>query len=86
MRVSIHLFGAFRQFQEHDVLDLDCPPGATVADVRRAFDAYAIAHWRGYDAGLLRSSAMATEEEFLRPSSPIPADGRLAVIPPVSGG
>ena len=89
MRVSIRLFGAFRRFQERDVLDLelpDAPDGATVADVRRAFDAFACAHWPGYEAGLLRSSALATEDALLRANSPIPADGRLAVIPPVSGG
>ena len=90
MRVSIRLFGAFRQFQERDVLDLDVPDtetgSATVADVRRALDTYALSHWRSYNAGLLRSSALATEDEFLRTTSAIPADGRLAVIPPVSGG
>ena len=32
------------------------------------------------------NAALATEDEFLRPTSAIPADGRLAVIPPVSGG
>ncbi len=26
MRVSIRLFGAFRQLQEQETLDLDCPP------------------------------------------------------------
>ncbi len=91
MRVSIRLFGAFRRFQERDVLDLEVPVAgetgaATIADVRRAFDAHARMHWPGYDAGLLRSAALATEDALLRASSPIPADGRLAVIPPVSGG
>jgi molybdopterin synthase sulfur carrier subunit len=91
MRISIRLFGAFRQFQDSDLLELEMPDAqrpdaATVADVRLALDAYALAHWRGYDVGLLRSSAFATEETVLRANSPIPADGRLAVIPPVSGG
>lgn len=79
-------FGAFRQFQEHDTLDLNCPGAATVADVRSAMDAYARAHWLGYAAGLLQTSAFASEAELLRSTSPIPDDGRLAIIPPVSGG
>lgn len=91
MRVSIQLFGAFRQFQARDVLELDLSDidgvsAPTVADVRRAFDAHALAHWPGYHSGLLRSSALATEDALLRANSPIPVDGRLAVIPPVSGG
>lgn len=86
MRVSIRLFGVLRQFQAAEVLDLDCPGAATVADVRQAFDAHARAHWPGYAAGLLRASALATEDALLHATSPIPADGRLAVIPPVSGG
>ncbi len=86
MRVSIQLFGAFRQFQEHDTLDLDCPGAATVADVRSAMDAYAQAYWLGCPAGLLQTSAFASEAEVLRSTSPIPGDGRLAIIPPVSGG
>ncbi len=86
MRVSIRLFGAFRPFQAHDVLELDCPDDATVEDVRAAFDAHASAHWNGYNSRLLRLSALATEDALLPAGSRVPADGRLAVIPPVSGG
>lgn len=86
MRVSIRLFGAFRQFQTDDILELDCPGAHTVADVRGTLDAYGLAHWPGFTSGLLRTSAFATEEELLRAGSAIPADGRLAIIPPVSGG
>lgn len=86
MRISIQLYGAFRQFQEAGTLDLDCPGAATINDVRVAMDAYGQSHWHGYSPGLLRTSAFATETEILRTSNAIPADGRLAVIPPVSGG
>ncbi|MBN8211543.1 MAG: hypothetical protein J0M09_01325 [Xanthomonadales bacterium] len=86
MRISIQLYGAFRQFQEEGKLDLDCPGATTIGDVRAAMDVYGLSHWRGYTSGLMRTSAFATETELLRASSPIPTDGRLAIIPPVCGG
>ena len=86
MRVSIRLFGAFRQFQADDILELDCPGARIVADVRGALDAYGLARWNGFSSSLLRTSAFATESELLSAGSAIPADGQLAIIPPVSGG
>ncbi|MBX3711847.1 MAG: MoaD/ThiS family protein [Lysobacter sp.] len=86
MQVTLHLYGAFRQFQHEDVLTLDCPGARTVDDVRSALDAHGRAHWPGFTSGLLRTSAFATEDTLLRAASPLPADGRLAIIPPVSGG
>ena len=65
----------------HEALDL--PGVSTVAEFRAAFDAWAGAHWPGYAPGLLKASAIATESTLLRADSPLPADGRLALLPPV---
>ena len=86
MQITIRLFGAFRQFQQEDTLALDCPHATTIDDVRNALDAHARAHWREEALALLRVSAFATDAELLRRGSALPADGRLAIIPPVSGG
>lgn len=86
MIVSIQLFGAFRQFHHGEELQLACPGVTTVADVRAALDAYGVAHWPGYRPGLLRTSAFASPTTLLRDGHPVPDDGRLAVLPPVSGG
>lgn len=86
MNVAIQLFGAFRQFQQADELRLACPGARSIADVRAAFDAHASANWPGYHPTLLRTSAFASTSCVLRDADPIPEDGRLAVLPPVSGG
>jgi molybdopterin synthase sulfur carrier subunit len=86
MQVTIRLFGAFRQFQDEDLLTLDCPGARTISDVRCALDVHGRAHWPGFSSSLLRTSAFATDEALLRAGSLLPADGRLAIIPPVSGG
>lgn len=84
--ITLQLFGRFREFSDDQEIKLDLPDVATVAEFRDAFDAWALAHWPGYAPGLLKSSAIASESTLLHARSPLPADGRIAVLPPVSGG
>lgn len=86
MRLSIQLFGPFRQFQSGPTLALDCPGAKNLSDVRAALDAYAQSNWSGYRSSLLRSSAFATSSTVLRDGDALPADGQLAILPPVNGG
>ena len=86
MKITLQLFGRFREFSAAPELALDLPGVSTVAEFRAAFDAWAGAHWPGYAPALLKASAIATESTLLRADSPLPADGRLALLPPVSGG
>lgn len=86
MTITVQLFGRFREFSAAHEITLELPGIATVADFRAAFDAWAGAHWPGYTPALLRASAVATDTTLLRTDSPLPADGRLALLPPVSGG
>ena len=86
MKITLQLFGRFRDFSAAPEIALDLPGVSTVAEFRAAFDAWAGAHWPGYAPGLLKASAIATESTLLRADSPLPADGRLALLPPVSGG
>lgn len=86
MKITVQLFGRFREFSPAHEIALELPGVATVADFRVAFDDWARAHWPGYVPGLLKASAIATETALLHPGSPLPADGRLALLPPVSGG
>ena len=86
MKITLQLFGRFREFSAAPEIALDLPGVSTVAEFRAAFDAWAGAHWPGYAPGLLKASAIATESILLRTDSPLPADGRLALLPPVSGG
>ena len=86
MKITLQLFGRFREFSAEPEIALELPGIATVAEFRAAFDAWARAHWPGYAPGLLQASAIATESTLLRADSALPADGRLALLPPVSGG
>jgi molybdopterin synthase sulfur carrier subunit len=86
MLITLQLFGRFREFAATPEITLDFPGIATVGEFRAAFDAWAQANWPAYRPGLLKASAIATESTLLHAGSPLPADGRIAVLPPVSGG
>lgn len=86
MKVVVNLFGAFRDLQPQVQLELDLPEGARVADLREALADYARTNWSGFRPGLLACSAFASESAVLRDSDALPANGPMAVLPPVSGG
>ncbi|AXK71496.1 molybdopterin converting factor [Lysobacter sp. TY2-98] len=82
--VHIELFGALREVV----------PGArihtttearTVGELRAQIDAES-AGWPAQARALLSRSAFASTTTVLRDSDPLPDDGRLALLPPVSGG
>ena len=64
----------------------DRPEGARIADLREAVDAYGKAHWPAFQPALLARSAFASDTRVLRDGEVLPADGKMAVLPPVSGG
>lgn len=86
MMITLQLFGRFRDFSTAPEIQVELPGITTVAEFRNAFDSWALGHWPRYTSGLLRSSAIATESDLLQAWSPLPADGRIAILPPVSGG
>ncbi len=85
MDIDLELFGALRGLESGDRLVVPVS-GVNVADLRAALQAHAGVHWPGASAGMLASCAFATSSEILRDAQPLPADGRMAVLPPVSGG
>lgn len=85
MDIELELFGALRGLEPGDRLRLPVP-GGRVADLRAALTHHAAAHWPRIAPDLLKSCAFATPDTVLRDGEPLPADGRMAVLPPVSGG
>lgn len=85
MQVELELFGALRGLEPGDRMLLSVA-GASVADVRGALQSHAARQWSPSAHALLGSCAFATSTEILRDAHPLPADGKLAVLPPVSGG
>lgn len=86
MKVEVSLFGVFRDHEPAGKVVLELPEGARIAELRAALLEYAQAHWPGFRPGLLQRSAFASETSVLRDNEPVPGDGRMAVLPPVSGG
>lgn len=86
MKVHLSLFGAFREFEPAAEVTLELPHGARVADLRAALDAHARNHWPNHRPSLLERSAFASETAVLRDAEVVPEDGRMAILPPVSGG
>lgn len=86
MDIEVQLFGRFRDFSAQPALRIKLDGVRTVAEFRHAFEAWACAHWPDYPPGLLQGAAIATETELLHADSAMPADGRIAILPPVSGG
>ena len=81
MRVSVKLFAVLRERVGASELDLELPPGATVAVAREALS-------RSHPALLphLARVAFAVNQSYVKPDAPLGEGDELALIPPVSGG
>lgn len=85
MIIELELFGALRGFEPDDKVQLQAN-GDRVADLRAALAAHAASQWPTLAPGLLGKCAFATHSDILRDGDALPADGRMAALPPVSGG
>jgi molybdopterin synthase sulfur carrier subunit len=86
MKVQVALFGAFRDMEPIGHITVDLPQGANVSELRKSVGEYGKRNWTGFQPGLLARSAFASETAVLRDAELVPAGGRMAVLPPVSGG
>lgn len=86
MRVRITLFGALRDADARGFIELEAPEPCTIAELRALLDDHLHAHAPHISAGLVQRSAFASDEEILHNHRSLPANGQLAVLPPVSGG
>lgn len=82
MRVCVSLFGALRQYYSEDDIEVDVIEGARIADLHHTLGAHGQAHWATFRAGLLRVSAFASDTTPLCDDDSVPADGRIAILPP----
>ena len=86
MKIDLKLFAAFQDLEPAGHIDLELPDDSLVADLRLAVDTYGREHWPKFRPGLLKASAFASETTLLRDRDAIPADGKMALLPPVNGG
>ena len=81
MKVRVRLFAAARQAAGRDVVELELPAQATVAELRRRLSQELPALSAATGAALFAINA-----EYASETRAIPADAEVACIPPVSGG
>ncbi len=79
--MKVLLFARARDLAGSDAIDVELPPGATVADLRRL-----LASRYPKLAPLLERSAFAVDDEFAAEDTVIGASAVVALVPPVSGG
>lgn len=84
--ITLSLYGACRDLHTQSSLRLPMPDSATVADLRQALPAHFPSADAQRVAALLKASAFASDEALLRDADPLPDDGRVSILPPVSGG
>lgn len=84
-QIQVQLFGAFSELVPERVLQVEVE-GNRVGDLRRALREQLARRWPSFRSGLLDYSAFADEQRVLRDDEALPGDGRVAVLPPVSGG
>lgn len=81
MNVFIELYGRLRDAGVESPVELSLPDGATAAQALSALRAKL-----GAQGQLLEGAALASETQVLASAEKVPGEGRLAALPPVSGG
>ena len=81
MTVKLRLFAAARQLAGSSIVAIECPPSATVADLRQAL----IQQYEPL-AGLVPLTRFAVGSEYVTDDYVLQPDQELAFIAPVSGG
>ena len=79
--INVRLFARLRELAGRDLIEIDLPAGATVADLRRK-----LAESFPALQGMLDHCAVAVNEEFADNNLTLPLGAEVAVLPPVSGG
>lgn len=86
MKTRIALYGALREADAGGHVELEVPPGSSIAELRKLLAEHLAVHAPAIPAGLVRRSAFASAEEILHNHRAVPEGIELAVLPPVSGG
>lgn len=81
MIIYVELYGRLRDAGVESPVELSLPDGATAAQALSA-----LRQKLGAQGALAEGAALAGEAHVLLAADPVPAEGRLAALPPVSGG
>lgn len=84
-QMQVQLFGAFSDLDPQREIEV-VTHGEHISDLRQALRELIAQRWPQFRAGLVDYSVFADEQHVLRDHDPLPEDGRVAILPPVSGG
>ena len=89
MKVKIELFGASRDFSNHNSLDLNLNNNSTIKDIRNELINYLEEKFNGNEGykKIVNSSAFCSENNnIVSDNYKIKNNEKIAIIPPIGGG
>ena len=89
MKIQIELFGASRDFSDHNFLEFDIENNSTIKDIRNALINYLDKKFSGNESykKIVNSSAFCSENnDIVSDNYKIKNNEKIAIIPPIGGG
>ena len=89
MKIQIELFGASRDFSDHNFLEFDIENNSTIKDIRNKIVEYLDIKFKGNEnfIKVVRSSAFCSENnEIISDNYKITKGQKIGIIPPIGGG
>ncbi|WP_440656419.1 molybdopterin biosynthesis protein MoeD [Candidatus Pelagibacter sp. HIMB1509] len=89
MKVKIELFGAARDFNDQNLLELDLGQKTTIKDIRNKIIQYVDQKFNGneYYIKIINSSAFCSEKNnIVSDNYKITNNEKIGIIPPIGGG
>ena len=89
MKVKIELFGATRDFNDHNLLELDLGQKTTIKDIRNKIIQYVEQKFNGNEnyIKIINSSAFCSEKNnIVSDNYKITNNEKIGIIPPIGGG
>ncbi|WP_440910344.1 molybdopterin biosynthesis protein MoeD [Candidatus Pelagibacter sp.] len=89
MKVKIELFGAARDFNDQNLLELDLGQKTTIKDIRNKIIQYVEQKFNGNESyiKIINSSAFCSEKNnIVSDNYKITNNEKIGIIPPIGGG
>jgi len=89
MKIQIELFGASRDFSDHNFLEFDIEKNSTIKDIRNKIVEYLDTKFKGNEnfKKIVNSSAFCSENNnIVSDNYKITSNEKIAIIPPIGGG
>ena len=89
MKIQIELFGASRDFSDHNFLEFDIENNSTIKDIRNKIIEYLDKKFKGNEnlKKIVNSSSFCSENNnIVSDNYKITSNEKIAIIPPIGGG